>query len=179
MLLLGTLAGAAVGIAPLELEGTTWEAAQVHLSLFGAGTLAGFAALWFWAPKIWGVHLGEAAGKSAFALTFLGAVLLAAPDLVNGLVENVPLGADTFDGDLVTGLNVVRAIGGGLAALGVLVVVFDLLGKVARHKGRPAADDPWGGFTLEWATSSPPPRENFSGPLPPVASPTPLLEAPA
>ena len=179
MLLLATLAGAAVGIAPLHLEGTTWESAQVHLGLFGAGTMAGFAALWFWAPKIWGVHLGEAAGKLAFALTFLGVLLLAVPDLVNGLVKDLPLGSDTFDDDLVAALNVVRAIGGGVAALGVLVVILDLLRKAARHKGRPASDDPWGGFTLEWATTSPPPRENFSGPVPVVASPTPLLEASA
>ena len=42
----------------------------------------------------------------------------------------------------------------------------------------PAGDDPWGGHSLEWATSSPPPRYNFTTdhPLPPVRSYAPLLD---
>ena len=35
---------------------------------------------------------------------------------------------------------------------------------------------PWGGQTLEWATTSPPPRHNFAA-LPPVRSFAPLLDA--
>ena len=43
-----------------------------------------------------------------------------------------------------------------------------------RHR-RPAGDDPWGAQTLEWATSSPPPRHNFAA-LPPIRSYAPLLD---
>jgi cytochrome c oxidase subunit 1 len=39
-----------------------------------------------------------------------------------------------------------------------------------------AGDDPWMGHTLEWATSSPPPPLNFTGPLPPIRSYAPLLD---
>ena len=42
--------------------------------------------------------------------------------------------------------------------------------------GEPAGDDPWEGQTLEWATSSPPPRFNFSGRLPAITSFAPLLD---
>jgi cytochrome c oxidase subunit 1 len=31
--------------------------------------------------------------------------------------------------------------------------------------------NPWGGATLEWQTSSPPPTENFHGPVPRVGDP--------
>ena len=43
-----------------------------------------------------------------------------------------------------------------------------------RHRS-PAGDDPWAGHTLEWATTSPPPRFNFAT-LPPIRSHAPLLD---
>jgi cytochrome c oxidase subunit 1 len=177
-LLLGALAGAAAAIDPLELQGTTWQAAQVHYTLYGAATMGAFAALWFWAPKIWGVLLGEAQGKAVFALTFLGAILLSAPDLVSGLLEDQLRGATTFDDDgLTVAMNVLSLVGGVLAILGVLAVAAELVTKVGRRSGTPAADDPWGGSTLEWSTTSPPPAGNFTGPVPVVTSATPLLDA--
>ena len=30
------------------------------------------------------------------------------------------------------------------------------------YKGKIASDNPWGGVTLEWHTSTPPPLENFA-----------------
>ena len=47
---------------------------------------------------------------------------------------------------------------------------------VSLRGGEPAGDDPWLGHTLEWATSSPPPRYNFDRPLPPISSYAPLLD---
>jgi cytochrome c oxidase subunit I len=47
----------------------------------------------------------------------------------------------------------------------------------SRHCRIPAGDDPWDGLTLEWATSSPPPRHNFDAPLPPIRSYAPLFDA--
>ncbi len=174
-LLLGALAGAAAAIEPLELQGTVWQAAQVHYTLYGAATLGAFAALWYWSPKIWGVMLGELQGKVVFALTFFGAILLSAPDLVNGLVENQLLADPQLDDrGLRIAMSAVSLVGGVLGVLGILLVVGELLGKVGRRQGTPASDDPWGGATLEWATSSPPPPGNFAAPVPLVASATPL-----
>jgi cytochrome c oxidase subunit 1 len=176
-LALGALAGAALVIEPLELQGTVWEAAQVHYTLFGGAFLGLLAGVWWWAPKLWGVHLGEAAGRAVFALVFLASLLLATPDLVNGLFQNQPLlTADPGDDALTVTMNVVSAVGGVLGVLGVLVVVGELLGSVVRRRGTPAAGDPWGGATLEWATPSPPPAGNFPEPVPPVSSATPLLD---
>jgi hypothetical protein len=49
---------------------------------------------------------------------------------------------------------------------------------VSARRKEPAPPDPWGGQTLEWATSSPPPRFNFNGqfPVPRVRSYAPLLD---
>lgn len=170
LLFLGALAGAVSVIDPLELRGTTWEPGVVHLVLYGAATLGAFGALWYWAPKLWGVHLGEGAGIAVFGLTFLGALLLAGPELLNGIVEDLPRAAAGFDDDGITVLmNVLSTIGGVLGVLGVLVASGDVLGKVVRRTGRPATDDPWGGHTLEWRADGAPPMA--------VTSPTPLLDA--
>lgn len=42
----------------------------------------------------------------------------------------------------------------------------------------PAPDNPWQAHTLEWATSSPPPRYNFdlTHPIPRIRSYAPLLD---
>jgi cytochrome c oxidase subunit 1 len=175
LLFLGALAGALLVIDPLELQGTVWESGQVHLVLYGAAVLGGFAGLWWWAPKLWGVHLGEWAGRGVAALTILGALGLAGPDLVAGLLDDQPLLSPGPNGQSLTEvMNVLSAAGGIVGALAVLIAFGDLLGNAVRRRGRPATDDPWGGGTLEWSTTSPPPADNFPEPVPTVASATPL-----
>ena len=55
----------------------------------------------------------------------------------------------------------------------MLAFVWNLFHSL-RH-GEPAGDDPWGGQTLEWATTSPPPEHNFDS-LPPIRSERPLWD---
>jgi cytochrome c oxidase subunit 1 len=162
LLLAGAAAGAIEVIEPLKLLGTTWQAGQIHLTLFGGGTLAAFAALWFWAPKIWGQHLSEKAGFLVALLVLGGAVLLAVPDLVTGAAEDQPRAAIEWDSsDTVTTSNAISLAGGGLGALGAIVALGAVAGAAIRKRGVPAVDDPWGGWTLEWRTTSPPPPHNF------------------
>jgi cytochrome c oxidase subunit 1 len=73
-----------------------------------------------------------------------------------------------------TGLNELATAGSFLVAAGILLFLANVV-RSLRH-GTIAGDDPWGGQTLEWATSSPPPRLNFEHRLPPVRSPSPLLD---
>ena len=54
-----------------------------------------------------------------------------------------------------------------------LFFVWNLI--VSLLNGRRASDNPWDAWTLEWATSSPPPHENFRA-LPPIHSRRPLWD---
>jgi heme/copper-type cytochrome/quinol oxidase subunit 1 len=174
LFLAGAAAGAAAVIEPFDLDGTTWESAQMHLVLLGGGGLGAFGALHYWSPKLWGRRMAEGPAKLTFLLVFLGAVLLAVPDLVSGALDQ-PLGQAAFEAeDGVEPLNILAAIGGGLVILGAVVYLLGLLGLSRREA---AGDDPWNGHTLEWATTSPPPAGNFAGNLPDVTSESPLLDA--
>jgi cytochrome c oxidase subunit 1 len=55
-----------------------------------------------------------------------------------------------------------------------LILLYNLW--VSPRKGAPAGDDPWGGYSLEWATSSPPPDHNFHS-LPRIRSERPVFDA--
>jgi len=60
----------------------------------------------------------------------------------------------------VGALNLVSTIGAFLIALSILIFLVNLWRS--RTHGQPAPNDPWGGATLEWSVSSPPPVYNFS-----------------
>jgi heme/copper-type cytochrome/quinol oxidase subunit 1 len=55
------------------------------------------------------------------------------------------------------------------------VLAFVLLAAKSFTTGEAAGDDPWDAHTLEWATSSPPPVNNFAD-LHTVASAEPLFD---
>lgn len=58
---------------------------------------------------------------------------------------------------------VVAACGAALIALGILCQLIQIYVSIRdREQNRDLTGDPWGGRTLEWATSSPPPFYNFA-----------------
>jgi heme/copper-type cytochrome/quinol oxidase subunit 1 len=64
-------------------------------------------------------------------------------------------------------LNLLSSLGAAVLVVGMLAVLANILWSLGR--GEPAGPDPWGGETLEWATSSPPPKHNFES-IPVVTS---------
>jgi cytochrome c oxidase subunit 1 len=71
-------------------------------------------------------------------------------------------------------LNLLETAGAGVIALAVATFLVNVVVSL-RHRDA-AGEDPWLGHTLEWATSSPPPRHNFERALPPITSYAPLLD---
>ncbi len=133
-----------------------------------AGLIAGVAGLIFWAPKIFGRRLNDKLGGLGLLALLGGTVVLSLPQVIAGFFEN--------DADVTDTLSLISMIGAFLVAAGALVALLVLAIGVLPRSTEVVPDNPVDGFTLEWATSSPPPRGNFAAPVSHVLSATPLLD---
>jgi cytochrome c oxidase subunit 1 len=148
--------------------------AHFHYTLFAGSMFGLFAGLYYWWPKATGWLLGEGLGKLQFALLFVGTNLTFFPQFLLG-ADGMPRRVATYPEDAGwTTLNVLSTVGSYVVGAGMLVFALNLVRSWRRR--RPAGDDPWGGQTLEWWTTSPPPRFNFDRALPPITTFTPLLD---
>jgi cytochrome c oxidase subunit 1 len=175
LFLIGGLTGIVVGSPPIDyhVHDSYFVVAHFHYTLFGGSLMGAFAAAYYWFPKVTGAMLREWLGKVQFGLLFVGVNLTFFPMFLLGYDGMPRRVADYSPSAGFTGDNRLATIGAFVIALGIAVFIANLV--VSLRSRRPAGDDPWEGQTLEWATSSPPPRLNFNG-LPPIRSYAPLLD---
>jgi heme/copper-type cytochrome/quinol oxidase subunit 1 len=154
---------------------SAWIAGNAHTVVFGPPTLLAVGALYHWGPKMWGRKLHLGLGGLAWLCLFGGFVCSGMGYYLLGY-NGAPLGQITGATSYQKGLYGLSEAGGALIALGVLVVVADLVISVTLRRGKVAGDDPYDGLTLEWATTSPPPRWGFESVIE-VRSEAPLFVA--
>jgi len=155
------------------LRGSIFEAGTYVAITFGTVTIA-FGALCYWGPKLWGRRISDKAALPLGLLALLATALGSIPYMIAGFADQ-PAGA--LDGFSYEGpqelWNALTTAGFALMLLTTLAFV--ALALKSFTSGEAAGDDPWDGQTLEWATSSPPPADNFSD-LVVVGSATPLAD---
>jgi heme/copper-type cytochrome/quinol oxidase subunit 1 len=171
MYLAGTVMGVFTFFSKLHLVDTVWEEAHFNYVVFGS-LLAGLGALAYWAPKMSDRLLDDRRVIGLGLLGFVALAIFAIPQVINGIIHQPVATVDFTTGNEM--LNLVSGIGAALLTLVVLGVVAVILNGARR--GGDSGADPWGGHTLEWATTSPPPPANFSQPIGVVESETPLLD---
>ncbi|KJR09745.1 MULTISPECIES: cytochrome c oxidase subunit I [Gordonia] len=175
--LFGGLTGVLLASPPLDfhISDTYFVVAHFHYVLFGTIVFATFSGIYFWFPKMTGRMLDETLGKWHFWLTFIGfhVTFLVQHWLGN---EGMPRRyADYLPSDGFTTLNIVSTVGAFILGLSTLPFVWNVF-KSYRYGEVVTVDDPWGfGNSLEWATSCPPPRHNFTE-LPRIRSERPAFE---
>jgi cytochrome c oxidase subunit I len=174
--LFGGLTGIILASPPLDFQvsDTYFVVAHFHYVLFGTVVFAMFAGFYFWWPKFYGRMLDETLGKVQFWMTFIGfhTTFLVQHWLgVEGMQRRI---ADYLPTEGFTFLNQVSTVGAFLLATSMLVFLWNVW--VSRKHPKVTVDDPWGwGRSLEWATSCPPPRHNFTS-LPRVRSESPAFD---
>ena len=172
---IGGLSGVAFAVVPMDwqLTDTYVIVAHIHYVLFG-GTLFGlFAGTYYWYPKISGRMLNERLGKWHFWLTVIGfnATFFVQHILgFRGMTRRVWTYPNLPGWGL---LNMISTVGAFVLGGSMLILLWNLW--ISRSKGEIAGDNPWQAWTLEWATTSPPPSYNFAE-VPPIHSRRPLWD---
>jgi cytochrome c oxidase subunit I len=176
--LFGGLTGIILASPPLDfaVSDSYFVVAHFHYVLFGTVVFCMFGGFYFWWPKWTGKMLNARMGKWHFWLVFLGfnGTFLVQHWLgVMGMprrVANYP-----FLPHLATTLNDISSISSFVLGASTLIFIYNIYWT---HKNAESvtADDPWGfGNSLEWATSCPPPRHNFTS-IPRIRSERPAFD---
>jgi cytochrome c oxidase subunit 1 len=158
-----------------QLSDSYFVVAHFHYVVFGTVVFAMFAGFYFWWPKWTGRMLNDGLGKLHFWMTFVGfhtTFLIQHWLGVEGMSRRY---ADYLPEDGFTLLNQISTFGAFLLGAATLPFLWNVYITATRGK-KVTQDDPWGwGASLEWATSCPPPRHNFSS-LPRIRSERPAFD---
>ncbi|MGO1289898.1 MAG: aa3-type cytochrome oxidase subunit I [Brevibacterium linens] len=175
--LFGGLTGVILASPALDqhVSDTYFVVAHFHYVIFGTVVFAMFAGFYFWWPKWTGKMLNEKLGHIHFWILFIGfhGTFLVQHWLgVDGMPRRY---ADYLPQDGFTWMNQVSTVGSLLLGLS-MVPFFWNVWITHRNAPKVTVDDPWGyGGSLEWATSCPPPRHNFTS-LPRIRSERPAFD---
>ena len=159
MFLIAGITGIMLGALPFDLHAnnTYFVVAHFHYVVYNTITMAIFAAIYFWFPKMTGRMYDEGWGKVHFGLTFVAANLTFFPMFglgLQGMVRRI----SSYDPQF-TGGNVIASLGSFLLGVSVLPFIANIIASWLY--GRKASNNPWKATGLEWTTTSPPPTENF------------------
>jgi cytochrome c oxidase subunit 1/cytochrome c oxidase subunit I+III len=173
--LLAGLTGISHASAALDWQtkNSYYLVAHFHFVFVGAIVFAMLGALPYWFPKMSGRMMSESLGRWTFWLWVIGFNMTFIIQHVLGLY-GMPRRIFTYPDIPGWGwMNMVSTIGVFFMSAGSLVLVWNIAHSFFR--GKVAGDNPWNAWTLEWATTSPPPHENFVA-LPPIHSRRPLWD---
>ncbi|HVO86825.1 MAG TPA: cytochrome o ubiquinol oxidase subunit I [Candidatus Binatia bacterium] len=161
----GGMAGVLMAVPPadFQLHNSLFLVAHFHTMIIGGVVFGYFAGLTYWFPKVFGFKLNERLGRYAFWCWLVGFLFAFVPLYILGLM-GATRRLDHYDpSEGWQGLFIVAAVGVSIIALGVFFQILQLIVSVRqRHQNIDTSGDPWGGRTLEWATTSPPQVYNFA-----------------
>jgi len=175
--LFGGLTGVILASPALDfhVSDTYFVVAHFHYVVFGTVVFLMFAGFYYWWPKWTGKMLDERLGTVHFWMLFIGfqtTFLIQHWLGVKGMPRRY---GDYSASDGFTFDNEVSTIGAVLIAISTLAFLYNVW-KTAKHGEKVTVDDPWGwGRSLEWATSCPPPRHNFTS-IPRIRSESPAFD---
>ena len=175
--LFGGLTGIILSAPPLDfhVSDSYFVVAHFHYTVFGTVVFMMFAGLYFWWPKMTGKMLDERLGKIHFWLLFIGFQVTFLVQHWLG-VQGMPRRyGDYLPMDDFQTLNIVSTVGAAILGFSSLFFFWNIF-KTWKSAPKVTVDDPWGwSGSLEWATSCPPPRHNFTS-LPRIRSERPAFD---
>ena len=173
--LVAGLTGIMLAVAPFDwqLHDSYFVVGHFHFTLIGGLVFGLFAGIYYWFPKATGKMLCDKLGRWHFWLFVIGFETTFVPMHFLGIL-GMPRRIYTYAPDRGWDFwNLVSSLGVIVQAAAIALFIWNVIDSL--RSGEKAGDDPWDGWTLEWATSSPPPEYNFEK-LPVVRSSRPLWD---
>ncbi|QJD93287.1 cytochrome o ubiquinol oxidase subunit I [Duganella dendranthematis] len=161
---IGGMTGVMLAVPPADfvLHNSLFLIAHFHNVIIGGVVFGLFAGINYWFPKAFGFTLDEFWGKVSFWCWLVGFWVAFTPLYIMGFM-GVTRRMNHFDDPSLQIYFIVAAIGALIIAAGIGAFLVQIgVSVLNRKKLRDVTGDPWGGRTLEWATSSPPPDYNFA-----------------
>ena len=161
---IGGMTGVLLAVPPADfvLHNSLFLVAHFHNVIIGGVLFGMFAGINYWWPKAFGYTLDKRWGTISFWCWVVGFWVAFTPLYILGLM-GVTRRLRHFEDPSLQIWFVIAGIGVAIIAMGILALLIQLYVSVRdRERLRDVTGDPWGGRTLEWATSSPPPEYNFA-----------------
>ncbi|KMO40077.1 cytochrome o ubiquinol oxidase subunit I [Methylobacterium variabile] len=161
---IGGMTGVLLAVPPADfvLHNSLFLVAHFHNVIIGGVLFGLFAGIYYWWPKAFGFRLDPFWGKVSFWCWVVGFWVAFMPLYILGLM-GVTRRLSSFADTSLQPLFVIAAFGAVLIAAGIAAMIIQIAVSVLRREQlADLTGDPWGGRTLEWATSSPPPAYNFA-----------------
>jgi cytochrome o ubiquinol oxidase subunit I len=161
---IGGMTGVLLAVPPADfvLHNSLFLIAHFHNVIIGGVLFGMFAGINYWFPKAFGFKLDAFWGKMTFWFWQIGFWFAFMPLYILGLM-GVTRRMSTFDDPSLQIWFIIAAFGALLIAIGIACFIIQLFVSIKnRETLADLTGDPWGGRTLEWSTSSPPPEYNFA-----------------
>ncbi len=155
----------------VHLHETYFVVAHFHYVLVGGTVFGMFAAIYYWFPKMTGRMMNEKMGIVHFLISFISYNGLFWPMHKLGLLgmtrrhHTYFIQADEYL-DVVGTLppevatwNMFITVNAFIFGASTFIMVYNMIHSLLNGQKAPA--DPWGGWSFEWLTSSPPPTPSF------------------
>jgi cytochrome c oxidase subunit 1 len=157
---IGGLTGLFLGTLSVDvhLHDTYFVVAHFHYVMMGSALIAMIGGLHHWWPKMTGRMYNENLGRWACLLVFIGFNITFFTQFMLGS-QGMPRRYYDYQPEFQS-YHVISTVGSYIMAAGFFLTLFYLLHSLFRGERAPA--NPWGGRSLEWQCTSPPPHDNFS-----------------
>ena len=156
---IGGLTGIYLGTLNVDvhLHDTYFVVAHFHYVMMGSALIGFIGGLHHWWPKMFGKMYDENLGRIAFVLVFIGFNVTFFTQFMLGS-HGMPRRYYDYQPEFTT-YHLISTIGSYIMAAGFFLTAMYLIHSL--FFGRKAPANPWGGRSLEWQCTSPPPHDNF------------------
>ena len=156
---IGGLTGLPLGTlsTDVHLHDTYFVVAHFHYVMVGGTLIAFLGGIFHWWPKMFGKMYNDLQGRIAALIVFVGFNLTFLPQFVMGS-RGMPRRYARYDPEFEF-FHQMSTVGALVLGAGLAFAFYILMYSLFR--GKDCSGNPWGGASLEWQCSSPPPHHNF------------------